>query len=525
MEYTDIEYDEALQRLASQPRTDAEFEKHWVRFVCEDLPNFDLFTLGSFLVDLDAEVKHTFFYQGYKEILDDVKEFCFDQDTEEPNDAHKQIVGSTLVKTYRMWRSNGIEDRLFENISTPDSAQSLISMLKFMREDRYLWQYLNYLVGKEVLELDDQDNVITASWNPSKLWPNIDDNELDVVIPEQPDSVPSHHETRPPNHPVSDERYFIHPDAAKRFPLLSGVLNQNLQNPALPTAWALAKMLSGQIARQGKLTRHIALLGPPGVGKTESAKILQHLFAAMGICGNEFVVFSPGKDTEQFVDHMAKEIKDTLVKLKENGGVLLVDEAHKFNEGKGSNGSANFRKRTLDVVFEQVDDLLNSGVIVIFAGYRNEFKQVLSQDAGWDRRLLLIDLDLPSKVQLASSVTYSLAKDGIGLPPNFADHTAWLFDQMIETAGVEFGYWATARNFESALRDSAAGDFLTTGTALVNDITREDFIAAARAIGYINVDVENLDLGNPTEITLDQGTFDAEIARILSTPHDPDLGL
>ena len=46
MEYTDIEYDEALQRLASQPRTDAEFEKHWVRFVCEDLPNFDLFTLG-----------------------------------------------------------------------------------------------------------------------------------------------------------------------------------------------------------------------------------------------------------------------------------------------------------------------------------------------------------------------------------------------------------------------------------------------------------------------------------------------
>ena len=150
MEYTDIEYDEALQRLASQPRTDAEFEKHWVRFVCEDLPNFDLFTLGSFLVDLDAEVKHTFFYQGYKEILDDVKEFCFDQDTEEPNDAHKQIVGSTLVKTYRMWRSNGIEDRLFENISTPDSAQSLISMLKFMREDRYLWQYLNYLVGKEI---------------------------------------------------------------------------------------------------------------------------------------------------------------------------------------------------------------------------------------------------------------------------------------------------------------------------------------------------------------------------------------
>ena len=68
---------------------------------------------------------------------------------------------------------------------------------------------------------------------------------------------------------------------------------------------------------------------------------------------------------------------------------------------------------------------------------------------------------------------------------------------MVSDDSISFGYWATANNFIQALEASAQGDILFGGVLEVEEITKEDFIEAARDIGYINVAIRDLTFTAP----------------------------
>ena len=219
---------------------------------------------------------------------------------------------------------------------------------------------------------------------------------------------------------------------------------------------------------------------------------------------------------------MATNMRQLLSSMKPTGGLLLIDEAGKFYEGNRANDPAAFRKRTLDVVFEQSEKLLKKSVVVVFAGYRDAFEKVLEQDEGWSRRVLLLDINPPRPEQLAAYVWGNLAEQGIAVPPNFVENVNWLFDQMIEDSSMNFGYWATANNFGKALLDSATGDFLTSGEDTVSSISPSDFASAAQDIGFKRTRLRDLDFSSSITTEFgDHHDIDAELRGFFEPPSSP----
>ena len=112
---------------------------------------------------------------------------------------------------------------------------------------------------------------------------------------------------------------------------------------------------------------HTVIYGPPGTGKTEIAKLIGHIFAALGILKTG--IFK--KATR--ADLIAGYLGQTAIKTKQMmesclGGVLFIDEAYALgnNERRDS-----FAKECIDTICETLSDY-KSNLMVIIAGYKEE---------------------------------------------------------------------------------------------------------------------------------------------------------
>jgi|GEM_PF-4859750 len=492
-----------IEDLTDRDLTESAFAIRWVEFICEKLPNLERDEILELIVDLENAATYSNFRSSHAQVLQRVFSDCFDEFGNLSEGPASFKVGYALAQTCALYPLQ-VEQRVFENIPDVNSARELFGFMALTLDPSFN-SYIIYLQSKGIIDLQN--------WNTKERWP-----EQLSLMPGKVGNVPARASTK-------GSQFQISVDAQAHFPFLQDAIDENCTDPAFPTVWPIVSKLASQIARKGELSRHIALLGPPGVGKTESARILHHLLESMNAYGTGFRVFSPGKDTGQYVDQMAREMRNILLGMKQKGGLLLVDEAGKFHEGTSSNDPASFRKRTLDVVFEQTDELLKQGIVVVFAGYREEFEKVLAQDAGFERRVLMIDIEPPTSEQLAKSVWSSFASEGIRVPPNFEKHTKWLFDQMIGDSSMNFGYWATAKNFENALRDSSEGDFLVSGFSDTEEITADDFRNAAEDIGFKRSRTRELDFSGPiTPGETPDLTFEAEVRSLLDPPSPPSPG-
>lgn len=495
------ELNQLIHNLTQEGIPESVFYMRWVDFICDNLPTLDANDLDELIEYLNYNIKNSFLTLEHYTLLENILVQCFGNEDSFQNSLK---IGYALAQTCDLCEPNELEQHIFENITTAKTAKELFAYMA-VTNDRNFLAYLTYLNRQGVINLDD--------WDTSRRWQGQESGIL-----EKTDNVPVRLFQRQQDYLISDA-------AQARFPFLQGVIDEYCKDPAFATLWPILPKLASQVAREGTLTRSIALLGPPGVGKTESARLLQKILRAMNACGDDFCVFSPGKDTGQFVDQMANRMRKLLFEMKQNGGLLLVDEAGKFLEGAHPNAPAAFRKRTLDVVFEQLDDLAKSDVVVVFAGYRHEFEKVLQQDAGFGRRVQMIDIEPPSAELLAKKVWASFVARGISLPPNFEYNTTWLFEQMISDDSMNFGYWATANNFENALLDNVEEDFLLIGDKHSNEVNEDDFKKAASDIGFISTRINTLDFSR--SISADEtpdSVFEAEIRSFFEPPSPPDIG-
>lgn len=500
MSAQNIDLQQIVEELTAPGLTENVIAMRWVEFICESLPKLDRQSIIELQEQIDNADDPAVFSFAHRHLLKDIEHNCFPTFEIPTNGPHTFRVGYALAQTCVAYSSD-LTQQVFENITSENAARELFGYCA-MTGSAYLASLLNYLNSQGIIDIQN--------WNSKVRWPD----QL-ALTPGKIGNVPSRLK-------VKDSKYPISEAAQARFPFLQEAIDHYSDDPAFPTVWPLISKLASQVARDGKLSRHIALLGPPGVDKTESAKLLHHLLESMSACGSSFKIFSPGKDASQFVDHMARQMRNVLQGMRASGGLLLIDEAGKFNESSSANDPASFRKRTLDVVFEQVDQLLEQGIVVVFAGYRHEFEKVLKQDAGFERRVLMLDIDPPATHQLAYGVLDSLVKEGVNVPPNFLPNTQWLFDQMVEDDSMNFGYWATAKNFERALLDSLDRDFLALGSDDSKDLSELDFQNAAKDIGYMSMKIRDLDFKGP--ITPDQtpgSDLDAELRSFMDPPSPP----
>ncbi|XP_068652060.1 uncharacterized protein [Aristolochia californica] len=127
---------------------------------------------------------------------------------------------------------------------------------------------------------------------------------------------------------------------------------------------------------------HMAFLGNPGTGKTMVARILGRLLHMVGILPTDKVTEVQRTDlVGEFVGHTGPK---TRRKIKEaEGGILFVDEAYRLIPMQ----KADDKDYGLEAL-EEIMSVMDSGkIVVIFAGYSEPMKRVISSNEGFCRRV------------------------------------------------------------------------------------------------------------------------------------------
>ncbi|KAJ3939835.1 uncharacterized protein N0V96_009822 [Colletotrichum fioriniae] len=195
--------------------------------------------------------------------------------------------------------------------------------------------------------------------------------------------------------------------------------------------------------------------GPPGTGKTSTARKMGKVFYDMGFLAKAEVIDCSASDLiGQYVGQTGPKVQRLLDKAL--GKVLFVDEAYRLAEG-------HFAKEAIDEVVDSVTkDKYKNRLVIILAGYDEDINRLLSVNPGMSSRFpevidfhslspkscyeLLRQLLLKQKRTLHSkNPSNNLAMDCLSNPsPDFKRDIVAIFHKLTTTAG-----WASARDVES----------------------------------------------------------------------------
>ncbi|KAJ9551146.1 hypothetical protein OSB04_015191 [Centaurea solstitialis] len=141
---------------------------------------------------------------------------------------------------------------------------------------------------------------------------------------------------------------------------------------------------------------HMAFLGNPGTGKTMVARILGKLLFMVGILPTDKVTEVQRTDlVGEFVGHTGPRLGEWYAPLLPNyallfsfvkeaeGGILFVDEAYRLIPMQKSDDK-DYGLEALEEIMSVMD---NGKVVVIFAGYSEPMKRVISSNEGFCRRV------------------------------------------------------------------------------------------------------------------------------------------
>ena len=127
---------------------------------------------------------------------------------------------------------------------------------------------------------------------------------------------------------------------------------------------------------------HTVIQGPPGVGKTEIAKIMAKIYKGLGFLKNDKIVSVKRDDLVakylgQTADKTKKKIEEAL------GGVLFIDEAYSLGDKEGRD---SFSKEALDMLNMYLSEHPHD-LICIIAGYKDALQnRFFKQNEGLSRR-------------------------------------------------------------------------------------------------------------------------------------------
>ncbi|WP_305092809.1 type VII secretion AAA-ATPase EccA [Prescottella sp. R16] len=130
-------------------------------------------------------------------------------------------------------------------------------------------------------------------------------------------------------------------------------------------------------------SRHLVFTGPPGVGKTEVARILARMYYGLGVLATDTVVeaspsdfFAPGYGTPEA---RSREIFESAL-----DGVLFIDEAYSLYHDGIIGGDAAGGK-VVDALLATMENHRDR-LVVIVAGYETEMDGFLERNAGLKSR-------------------------------------------------------------------------------------------------------------------------------------------
>ena len=214
------------------------------------------------------------------------------------------------------------------------------------------------------------------------------------------------------------------------------------------------------------LSLHMVFTGPPGVGKTEVARVIGEVFRALKVLRKGQIV-----ETDRvglvagYVGHTA--IK-TLDKCREAlDGILFIDEAYALASSTGTGVGHDFGKEAIDTLLKFMEDNRDR-LIVIVAGYPNEMRRFIESNPGLSSRFTkTVDFPRYGAGDLCEILRRMAARQHFSLPDDFAAAlTPWIEERS------KAPDWGNARSMRTLLEKAREAQAIRISTDANADLSR-----------------------------------------------------
>jgi SpoVK/Ycf46/Vps4 family AAA+-type ATPase len=222
------------------------------------------------------------------------------------------------------------------------------------------------------------------------------------------------------------------------------------------------------------LSQHMVFTGPPGVGKTEVARVIGDIFRSLKVLRKGQIV-----ETDRaglVAGYVGQTAGKTLDRCREAlDGILFIDEAYSLASGSGGDGH-DFGKEAIDTLLKFMEDN-RERIIVIVAGYPNEMRRFIESNPGLSSRFTKT-INFPSygADDLCEILRRMAARQQFSLPDDFAAAlTPWI-EQHVRAPD-----WGNARSIRTLLekaREAQAIRISTDPDADLSRIATEDILEA-----------------------------------------------
>lgn len=126
---------------------------------------------------------------------------------------------------------------------------------------------------------------------------------------------------------------------------------------------------------------HMCFLGNPGTGKTEMSRMAAKIMYNAGVVSEEKLLIAGRSDL--IGEHVGETALKTKSLLKRaSGGVLLIDEAYALLDDR----QGSFGDEAINTLVDEMEKH-RSELVIIFAGYPDPMKRLLSNNPGLQSRI------------------------------------------------------------------------------------------------------------------------------------------